>query len=509
MVQIPRAVSDTALTTQTTAPRIGDVTSFTRATEATTRLGKQLIATVAVFRERRFDKEATDAKIAYSEFQAELEQEFLNRDSLDERSREEFIQSSNAKREELSKAITSPQRRSNFLITSGATTLQKGAVIASKARNDIIQGQINSFFSLKEAKIKESLSIPAGAAGHLVIDNEILDEANLLLRKGYWTQDRYIAELDSYRRDKRKRKLAHDQSTNAEVALNNLVSGLYGFTEADRKLKAEETERIIANNAERARESILEQHRVGALKVLEEIDKGESSLERIEQQRDAGVISEVEEPLFRAIQIGSLTVPTERQVARAEAQLRLEFQDLIPDETLIDVGEFKKASRGLILEDIAGFRQRVLGAKTQNLITRSQAITWLRKTDGVMEAVTDQRAMQIFKAEKALYKNMQRWADRSTPEDFREQISAELNRRLDAELEVTKDKSPEIVQAVMKKIQEDYIRELHPEFLGFDVLPNSVFSAEGGLENVSDGDSNLPADVSYEFKDGVLIRTLK
>ena len=511
MVEIPRAPSTGRLTTQTTAPEIRDITSFTKTSEALKQFGGKLTDIGLVFKEREKDRESTLAKIEYQKFQAEVKEFYADPNNLNSNSRKEAIDKLNKKRKELMGTISREGDRDEFILSTGSSMFQTGAIISNAARTQIQKNQKSAFIEFKEGKIAEFLETPitndlkaASTITELEVERGKLD-ANGYLSDAERTSATGNFSIEGIKNEVIQKKIDHDMSTDLLQTRDNLVNGRYGLGETANKDQLKKVDSLIKKQFNEARIEILFRQDNGSLEVNDKLDTGQIDIAGISKMVEEGNLEQEEGELYKQIFVGLNTtaIPTEQATRDTKDDLDVEFFNLFiaplsPEERgkPLQIKDIKSATKKTALEKLQKYRKNLQRARLNRHLSKSEFDNRMGEIGFVRLFLIDEKvnsiAGQIYKREKAVLKEMSKWVDRFIPgdqTDFRERTKELLRERMKEGFvsdllesggkKLKKGASADIINEVWRREQERVVREISPQFNNVKDLPNASFDGQG------------------------------
>ncbi len=204
MVQIPRAESQRNITTQTTAPRVQDIGSFTRTSRALAEAGGVVLQIDADFKRLRTLREVTKGTIEANRRMTELESETLNDPNLSEGSLEGFNQQTQEIVNEVLGSVGDEQSRLQLQLQLEGSRIAKGFNIKRHGRNaDIANAEVETGALEQQAALdifKDDGSQSAMIRGNLIA------HYNRQLAIGYQTKKQIAGRIAAFDEKVRKGK---------------------------------------------------------------------------------------------------------------------------------------------------------------------------------------------------------------------------------------------------------------------------------------------------------------
>jgi hypothetical protein len=254
MVQIPTKTSSLRLTTQTTAPEVRDVGSFTKVGAAIEKAGQVLSGVSQEFRRLEILRESTAATLDINKALMEKESEYLNDPNLTQKSGMEYHQWAESYVNERLGQISDEDTRLRLGVQFQGTALQRGFNVKKAGRDNDIALENVATSQLEEDALEEAV---AGNDEYFMFTKENMKQHynQRIIAKTMTTaeaQEAIIKWEDNY--EKRKpmfdlnRNIQTHGSAGAEVFIQEVMNHKYGWldTKAENDLIAEAQQRMTA-----------------------------------------------------------------------------------------------------------------------------------------------------------------------------------------------------------------------------------------------------------------------
>lgn len=208
--------------------------------------------------------------------------------------------------------------------------------------------------------------------------------------------------------------------------------------------------------------------------------------------------------------------------------LGLEYTKLLNEFKTLDLDKDGDIEAGL--EKLARYKISLIKAKDKKVISKSTYLNNLELINDPYNEATREVVKTRFRQGKeirgfwktllkvsplfispitapvAIGKLIKGAIGKRLPEDEQNEammfMDKELTKRM-LEKEIPEDKVNEVAMDIFKK----YLKTIHPEIVGLDDVPNSIYDAERGFNNVNN--SSFKGEAEWEYRDGKLIRKQK
>ena len=496
MVKIPIATSTGNLTTQTTAPRINDPSSFTAATRAVGSAAKALTAVGNEFERVRQSNVAAEAKLRASTEIEKRKNEILNDPNIDGKSSDVFLKELPSIINKEASAMNQ-QRFNEFSLEMNGVGLRASSQISNKGRQADIGRRVDSFDNLRELHIQNMLDLPlSDKFGKQAEMSAITVEINQLVKDKIIDKAGVENLKEDILEDVRERKAAVDigaAQSQEELAVvkEDIEDGDYDLTSEEKVL----TNALISKRTQQFnREDAKVRTKTAVDFALRASDPEQEDIPTLEQAR-------------QKLADGEMTVSTFNSVVKKVASGIKKVNDpstvsqLLSEAALLiskdEEGDYNFADEASIVE-FEKFFTKVNLANAQGKIKDEKINTIIKPLIPIVDKALDDAATEkVYKqnAPKNLLEKLNFWADRTPLEDVeatRAEMSSDLFDLLSEKKEVTQDDVDNIIEKQQNKI--------NPQWQGIKAgdMVDTAFGSRKVLKILDNGEPDvelLPEDI--------------
>lgn len=462
MVKIPIATSTGNLITQTTAPRINDISTFTQATRAIGNAGRALTAVGNEFERVRQSNIAAEAKLRASTEIEKRKNEILNDPSIDGKSSDLFLKElpSIINKE----ASTMNQERFNqFSVEMNGVGLRASTSISNKGRQADIGRRVDTFDKLRELHIQKMLELPlSDTFGKQAEMSAITIEINQLVTDKIIDKAGVENLKEDILEDVRQRKAAVDISTAPTKEALAQVKADVEDGSYDLNLE----EKVIANALINKRTQQFSRqdtkNRTGTAKdfQIRITDPEKDDIPTIDELRQSFQAEEITLSYFNSALKSIASGIDKVNEPSTVNQLLLESANLISKD---EKGVYNFANEASMVE-FEDFFTKLNLENAAGKIKDEKILTIVKPLLPVIDKALDDAAVeQVYKenAPKNLLDKLRFWADRTPLEDV-ESTKAEMSSELFDLLAEKKTVTQEDVDKIIEKQQN----KINPQWQG-------------------------------------------
>lgn len=434
-------------------------------------------------------------------------------------------------------AIESTEDFDNIIKTSQEKLRKLRDDVLPKISNPEIRLKIGGAFDLSELKTLNSIRSEGRKRWGDMMEADMRGRVSAL-------QEIYIEEKDPTLKQLPLNDMKELINNHVELGIISKTEGLKRLKETLDVLPVLEAKNDMDKNPSRTRDALVnKEYGIKDAKIREGLIRDANALEKrnIEEakrrltidkhQSEQGVATSIIENNITSIsQIDDLqrtgVIDNEfANIARGfvKSNKKINSQDLAMgykrlmdewDNLEMRGGETKKG-----LEEIARMRASLIQAHSGGIITTATLKEKLKLLDDEYDDATEEIVTTRFRQGREMRSFWGRAlrmgvigaviagvkAERLPEEEQAEAmmfLDKELTKRL-VEGDIPDGKVNEVAMDIFKK----YLKTIHPEILGLDDVPNSIYDAKRGFNNVNN--SSFKGEVEWEYRDGKLIRTKK